>query len=421
MRDDNGGIVRAIDWPEIFPWLNLYRSLWIAVGPRMLLLATVAILITETGWALFSVVLTPAPSPPAVEGAPTAPRPFVGLTSLVPDAPGLPSPEEFAPGAAAPGSLYGRGAEPVLGSWEHLSRPARQIFASPPPNLARFTLLLMCTVWAVAVWSFFGGAMTRVAAVRLATQEQVSLGEMFRFAARRWQHYFFAPIGTLLAALALAGLMAIGGLLLQLNWGVLLAGVFWWLALGLGLGLTILAIGLLLGWPLLWPSISADGSDGFGAIGNAFSFAFQRPLHFAFYLAVAALLGSFGWLLVSNLAASVVYFTYWAAGLGGGHERLVAVMEGSGSLGGVGQAGAVVIHFFCQCVKLVAVGFLYSYFWTAATAVYFLLRRDVDGAEMDEVFREEEEDADALPPLSTDAAGAPVIAEPAADESKKQG
>ena len=36
------------------------------------------------------------------------------------------------------------------------------------------------------------------------------------------------------------------------------------------------------------------------------------------------------------------------------------------------------------------VGYLFSYFWTASTAIYYLLRRDIDATEMDEVYIEEE-------------------------------
>ena len=35
---------------------------------------------------------------------------------------------------------------------------------------------------------------------------------------------------------------------------------------------------------------------------------------------------------------------------------------------------------------MLAVGYLFSYFWSASAAVYVLLRRDVDATEMDEVF-----------------------------------
>ena len=64
-------------------------------------------------------------------------------------------------------------------------------------------------------------------------------------------------------------------------------------------------------------------------------------------------------------------------------------------------------------MKLLAIGYSFSYFGVASTAIYYLLRRDVDARETDEVFL----DADAseqkfgLPKLQKDAAGAPEIAE----------
>ena len=85
------------------------------------------------------------------------------------------------------------------------------------------------------------------------------------------------------------------------------------------------------------------------------------------------------------------------------------IVDGSESLGALGGAGASVIRFWAGCVKLLAVGFLYSYFWTASTAIYFLLRRDVDATEMDEVWLPDQgEPAYDLPPIGIDERGAPV-------------
>ena len=55
-------------------------------------------------------------------------------------------------------------------------------------------------------------------------------------------------------------------------------------------------------------------------------------------------------------------------------------------MNGIGHAGSVIIRFWADCVKFLAVGYFYGYFWTAASAIYLLLRRDVDATEMDEVF-----------------------------------
>jgi hypothetical protein len=40
---------------------------------------------------------------------------------------------------------------------------------------------------------------------------------------------------------------------------------------------------------------------------------------------------------------------------------------------------------------LLMLGFGYSYFWSASTIIYLLMRRHVDAAEMDEVYLEEDE------------------------------
>ena len=65
------------------------------------------------------------------------------------------------------------------------------------------------------------------------------------------------------------------------------------------------------------------------------------------------------------------------------------------------------MRFWTDCVKLAATGYLFSYFWTAASAMYLLLRHSVDATETDEVVLDEEEQAAALPPLA--ATAAPVV------------
>lgn len=74
---------------------------------------------------------------------------------------------------------------------------------------------------------------------------------------------------------------------------------------------------------------------------------------------------------------------------------------------------AFFIKTWSGCVKILGIGFLYSYFWTASTAIYFLLRRDVDATEMDEVFLDEEQsdEVDCLPKIGEDEKGAPVVEE----------
>jgi hypothetical protein len=71
--------------------------------------------------------------------------------------------------------------------------------------------------------------------------------------------------------------------------------------------------------------------------------------------------------------------------------------------------GGAVLSFWQICLKLLALGFIFSYFWCAATAIYYLLRKDEDGTEMTEVTYEEGGEARGMPPLSTDTMGVPSV------------
>ena len=78
--------------------------------------------------------------------------------------------------------------------------------------------------------------------------------------------------------------------------------------------------------------------------------------------------------------------------------------------GSTGELGLRLIRFWIDLGLTVAMAFVFSYFWTATTAIYFLLRRNVDATEMDEVYIPEEDDH-GLPPLDHDAAGVAGVAD----------
>ncbi len=60
-------------------------------------------------------------------------------------------------------------------------------------------LYLICVIlWLLLVWGFFGGAITRMAAVQVARNEKVSMREALHFARARLQSFFSAPVFPLL-------------------------------------------------------------------------------------------------------------------------------------------------------------------------------------------------------------------------------
>ena len=400
MVEHNSDTIRTVAWSEVFPWLSILRTFRLAIALRALVLAAVAILVTATGWWAVGTVFSAADSPATQWLGPFTVCPWKAVAEAVPGQPNMSGSLE----PEMPWESPSQPSDAIVGPWRLLTLPALKGLSYTDLSVSAVACLLLCGLLSVAVWAFFGAAICRMAAVQLATGEQVGCVAAMRYACRKWPSYFAAPLfplgGVLLATIPVLVL----GLLMRI--GLPLVGaILWPLVLVAGLLMTLLLAGVLFGWPLMWATISAEGTDSFDALSRSYAYVFQRPLHYLFYIVVAGVIGWLGWLLVQYFAFGVIWMGYWAAGWGTGHAQIESILSG-----GEGFSGGL-IRFWTGCVKLLAVGYLYSYFWTAAVAIYFLLRRDVDATEMDEVFL----DADAneqtfgLPAVTTDQAGAPVV------------
>ncbi len=228
------------------------------------------------------------------------------------------------------------------------------------------------------------------------------MGTTLRFAAAKWRWFFAAPLIPLVGVLLIVIPLAIAGLLLRVPGLSFLVALAFWPFLLVGGGLVaLLLLGLVFGWPLLWGLLSAEEGDSFDAISRMYNYVYQRPLHYLFYAVVAALIGALGWLVVWNFVAGTVAATYWAASSGAGLENVRAVVTGEG-------ATPRVVRFWAEAVKLLGVGFLFSYFWATSAVVFLLLRHEIDATEIDEVLPEQEDagSVEPLPALRSDAAGA---------------
>ena len=256
------------------------------------------------------------------------------------------------------------------------------------------------------VWAFFGAVICRNAAVRLAADERIGCVAAMRFAFRKWPGYVAAPLLPIGVVLVGAVVLALLGWLMQCNPGLLVGGLLWPAVIVIGFLMAVLLLFTLSGWPLMWGAISVEGTDSFDALSRSYAYTFQRPMHYLFYVVVAAVVGGLGWILVSNFSAAVVWLGYWGTGWGGADLQ-------SEWIGGAGTAGVWLIHFWVGVAKLLAVGYLFSYFWTASTAIYFQLRHDVDATELDEVFLDADatEEIAASPAVVTSEAGPPATAQ----------
>jgi len=414
MLENDGVALRVIRWSEIFPWLGIAKCFRLAATLRLMTFGAVAVLFTLLGWwaiagvfrhdgqlngswtgafqdqSAWQVINRAVPNQPFADLVP--PRPNAENPDILPNTSGIKS--------------YGW--DPMIRTWAMLTQPVWRIMSNPasasePSAIRDFFSLLFSAAWSLAVWAYFGAAISRVAAVQLATGEHVGWGASLRWAWAKWLAYFSAPVLPMLGVALIVLPILVLGLFMRIGFVAFLAALVWPLVLVAGFVMAILLAGVLLGWPLMWATISVEGTDSFDALNRTYAYVFQRPIRYLFYVVVAAVVGWLGWFVAENFAASVIWCASWATGWG------------SGALSSAPTATSI-IAFWGGWVKLLAIGYGFSYFAVASTAIYYLLRRDVDARETDEVFLDADasEEKFGLPTLQKDAEGAPEIVEDAA-------
>lgn len=364
------GIIHEIQWSDALPWWLLFRAAGAAFAPTVILLAALGALATWAGWSV-------------------ADR--IGLDDGRAEA--AVAVETAGDGEGATLSDLAAGRIRVLG-WK-LPGPAEEVarlVSVPFRPSATFGQLLgtLCRIgWFVAVWSIVGTAIARQVALRLAAEETPGFDGALWFGATKWLSAFNCVAFVLVAIVVLGLPGALLGLLMRTDVGLGLAGIVWPLVLLGGILLAILAVGIVAGWPLMVACVGVERGDSFQAISTGFSYLYQRPLHFVFYAAVALVVAVPALAAARLFADATVDLSLWATSLGMGHARTAEVLAGLRAAGETGNFGIRAIGFWSRGLEAILGAFGWGYFWAIATAAYLLLRRDVDGTELDEVVIDE--------------------------------
>jgi hypothetical protein len=384
-KDPSGTIVHEIRWSDALPWWILFRAAGSAFAPTVIILAAFGALATWAGWSVADQFGLRAIDPTADVIAAAK----LGDGLILPPADGMAG----GPASLVPSRRSLPWLEALVGRLPGAARDLVQLIAvpfRPSATLAEMTAALARLGWFVLVWSIFGTAITRHVALKLVDEEAPGPVGATLYGSRKWLPSFNSVLFVLVGIAALSIPGAVLGLLMRTEWGLAFAGVVWPLVLLGAVVLAILAIGVVAGWPLMVAAVGVERGDSFQAISTAFSYLYQRPLHYAFYALVALLVA------VPALAAAGVFadatgtLAMWAASFGMGHERTAAVLEGLASSGPVADAwGVRAIAFWTRGVETLLSSFSWGYFWAIATAAYLLLRHDVDGTELDEVVLDE--------------------------------
>jgi len=428
---DPSGRLREISWHELCPWLVLLRSIRVALMFRVLVLGALGLIVTTLGWWVISSAFSASGDPVLQEWKTTGVRwvwvesPEFSVATSVKSADEL-----FA--TASSGLL-----QAPVAVWLHVTRPFVDMFRSELTYKGFFCLLL-CGIWELLVWGLFGGAISRIAALKFTRGEAPDIFGALRQSGSRILSYSVGPMVALVFSAVFAVQLLVLGLLMNVDILAMIAGFIWPFVLLLGLVMAILLIGAFVGWPLMWATVSVEGTDAFDALSRSYAYTYQRPLRLLWYVLFAFVLAALSMFVVKLFATSAAALGDWSVSWGASEETMQMVVrqrpelpapelapplvepgetataattpetlpEGPGTVLSIAR-GAV--HFWKSLLAALTAGYQAGFLFVASVGVYLLLRKDIDGAEMDEVYVEQEQDY-GMPTLENDTAtGVPGV------------
>jgi hypothetical protein len=294
-----------------------------------------------------------------------------------------------------------------------LSEPFRNLIApllalfDPRSDWAAMLHAMLALAWLFVIGGICGGAICRIAMVRVAALRQTGIVEALRFSLRSAGSLILAPCFPFFGLAFCAAVLAGFGVVYRLPVvGSTLVGVLFVIPLALGLIMTLLVAEVAAGWPMLQASIAAGAEDPLDAVSRTFGYLNQRIGSFVLLAGFAWLQGMLGIFLVDLLAGGVIRLTEWGLGLSSPAAQMAAIFAGAGEA--QSSIAAAAHAFWMSCVRLVEEGWVYSFFWTAASLVYLCLRHDVDGTPWEEIDP---------PGDPTSAQIRPVVTPPAAEDT----
>ncbi|MFI4851312.1 MAG: hypothetical protein ACIAZJ_19535 [Gimesia chilikensis] len=411
MNQKTSPLTQPIPYKILFPWLHLFRTFRLAVDFQKILLAVAGLLMLSLGNYLFN-KLPFAPEAPASTGIVAVqhtiqfPPPSAGVVSE-----SLNSERLSGLSTSPSGELLSPAT--LLEPMGFFTRPVLTLFETG----ASWSALAYATtqlLWAVIVWAIFGGAITRIAAIQFAQDDHIGCRAAVGFSLKRILSLVSAPLlpfagmGFFWVLCLLIGLFGnipgAGGVIVSLLWGLAFLFAF---------VLTLILLVTLAGWPLMMTTISVEDSDGFDGLSRIFSYLFGRIWYFLWLTVVVLCYGAVCLFFAAVLLQVMSYLAFWGVSWGMGSEQALNLFQQDQP-----TLAATISIGWGSILNLLFSGFVISFFWSASTIVYFLLRKCDDGTPLDHVYvaDEDQEETDELPLAGVAKSGEPIIERPVEPE-----
>ncbi|MFO0789778.1 MAG: hypothetical protein U0805_09990 [Pirellulales bacterium] len=442
--------IRDVAWSEMFPWLLLMRSVRISLLARVLILGAAGLLATWLGWLAILQLFHYSTDPVVVEWGHSELRQWENAFKT-----GVPNPNDVNATAQSAGEVFESASNALwqapISIFLYITRPFIQMFDGRL-TFVGFVFLFLCGIWELLVWGLFGGAITRIAALKFTRDEAPGVVSALRHAAAKLPSYSLPPLIAMIGTGVFAIQLVILGFAMRVSVLAFLAALAWPFVILLGLLMAILLLGALAGWPLMWATVSVEGTDAFDALSRSYAYTYHRPWRLLWYVLFAGFLAVVSMFVVKLFATSAVTLGNWGIDWGVDDVTMrhvvspltksdrepatpaipaistsktdelpaqdiatspaadATVQEPTGIL----NAARLVIWFWKSLVKILVAGYQAGFLWVSAVGIYLLLRRDIDGVQINEVFVDQTDEY-GLPPLADDpATGVPEVVPSAA-------
>ncbi|UCC23001.1 MAG: hypothetical protein JSW23_02720 [Planctomycetota bacterium] len=262
----------------------------------------------------------------------------------------------------------------------------------------------------LAVISIAGGSLCRIAALQFARGEKPGLTEALRFSTKKFLSFFTAPLAPVGMVIFIGLFVFLLGLIGNIpRAGELIVGIFMPLALLAGALIAVVLIGTAAGFNLMFPAVAYDGSDCFDAISRSFSYVYSKPWRMGFYTAVAMVYGAICYVFIRFFAFLLLWSTRWFLLLGvwvksSNKEagKLAAIwaepsfvnLSASADIAGANWSelcAAFLVQLFLLIIVGLLVSFILSFYFSANTIIYSLMRNRVDNTALEDVYTELDE------------------------------
>ncbi len=404
-----------VSWRELCPWAIIFRTLPVATSISVLGLAFLGVVLTPVGWRVSEFVFV---SESMQQSDPQ-------LTEMVQRNRSLYGADFWdAENQSHAIEIFGFRLEGTQLVFERIVQPFYTVFGECQ-SFWEFCYVLFGSVWSMLVWSFLGVGIARICLLRLTRDDRAGLDDAFDYSVQKFMTAMLAVSLPMLAVFLICVPTFLLGLIMGFDLGTVVVGFVWILVLALSTVMAVLLAGLLFGWPLVISSVACEGQNSFDAMTRAFAYTFQRPLNYLLYIVIAIFFGGFCWLLASHLTDGIVNLGYWSTSWGTNaisSDRMDLIQFGvasqpleensadvAESVGKSLETGRYLIGLAVGFARTVCVAFMYGLFWCMASAIYLLLRKDVDEMEMDEIYIVDERRTYQLPALKSDESGIPQV------------